>query len=183
MVAASSFDPTHAVRFDLPRGSVRAGSEGDRVLLVPTAALDEIVLSATPEAVDALGRALGSAIGRRVAARLRAPQTAAIDEFVTQLAGEAAVAGVGVLSIERWGRALVIVVEDSPLAGTLLSPLVSSAVEAASGRRVWCTLIARDERAARVLVGSERAVGRVRDWIASGVAWSEALAKLHGGGS
>jgi hypothetical protein len=183
MVAASSFDPTHAVRFDLPRGSVRAGNEGDRVLLVPTSALDDIVLSAPPEAVEALGRALGSAIGRRAAGRMRDPQAAAVDDFVTQLAGEAAVAGVGVLSIERWGRALVVVVEDSPLVGTLLGPLVSSAVEAASGRRVWCTLLSRDEHVARILVGGERAVGRVREWIASGLAWNEALAKLHGGGS
>ena len=179
-MAASSFDPTHAVRFDLPRGSVRASGEGDRVLLVPTAALDDIVLSAPPEAVEALGRALGSAIGRRAAARLSDPQTAPVDAFVTQLAGEAAVAGVGVLSVERWGRALVVLVEESPLVGTLLSPLIAAAVEGASGRRVWCTLLSRDEHVARIFVGGERAVGRVRESIASGEAWSEALGTLHG---
>jgi hypothetical protein len=179
MVAASSFDPTHAVRFDLPRGSVRAGGEGDRVLLVPTAALDDVVLSAPPEAVEALGRALGAAIGRRAAARMGDPQSAPIDAFVTQLGGEAAISGVGLLSIERWGRALVVLVEDSPLVGTLLSPLVASALEAAVGRRVWCTLLSRDEHVARILVGSERAVGRVREWIASGHAWGEALFMLH----
>jgi hypothetical protein len=183
MAAASSFDPTRAVRFDLPRGSVRTGAEGDRVLLVPTSALEDIVLSAPTEAVEALGRALGSAIGRRAAARMANPQAAGIEEFVTHLAGEAAVAGIGVLSVERWGRALVVVVEDSPLVGTLLGLLVSSAIEAASGRRAWTTLLSRDERAARILVASERAVGRVREWIASGVAWGESLAKLHGGGS
>jgi hypothetical protein len=183
MVAASSFDATHAVRFDLPHGSVRAGGEGDRVLLIPTAALDDIVLSAPPEAVEALGRALGSAIGRRAAARLKDPQSSPVDEFVTQLAGEAALSGVGALSIERWGRALVVVVEDSPLVGTLLGPLVSSAVESASGRRVWCALLSRDEHTARLFVGSEKAVARVREWIASGTPWSEAIARLHGGGS
>jgi hypothetical protein len=186
MVAASSFDPTHAVRFDLPRGSVRAGVEGDRVLLVPTAALDDIVLSAPPEAVEALGRAVGSAIGRRAAGRMGDPQSASVDAFVTQLAGEAAVAGVGVLSVERWGRALVVLVEDSPLVGTLLSPLVGSAIEAATGRRVWCTLLSRDEHVARILVGGEHTVARVRELIASGHPWGEALVKLHtdaGGGS
>jgi hypothetical protein len=183
MVAASSFDATHVVRFDLPHGSVRAGGGGDRVLLVPTAALDDIVLSAPPEAVEALGRALGAAIGRRAAARLKDPQASPVDEFVTQLAGEAAIAGIGALSIERWGRALVVVVEDSPLVGTLLGPLVSSAVESASGRRVWCALLSRDEHTARIFVGSERAVVRVREWIASGTPWSEAIVRLHGGGS
>jgi len=177
------FDPTHAVRFDLPSGSVLAGNEGDRVLLVPTAALDDLVLSAPPEAVESLGRALGSGIGRRAALRMGDAQSASIEQFVTQLAGEAAIAGVGALGIERWGKALVVTVEDSPLVGTLLAPLVASAVEAASGRRAWCTLLSRDERLARILIGSERAVARVREWIASGLAWGEALAKLHGGGA
>ncbi len=181
-MAAPSFDPKHAVRFDLPRGAVRAGGDGERVLLVPTNALDDLVLSAPAEAVESLGRALGSAIGRRAAARMDA-KAASVEDFVTQLAGEAALAGVGTLGIERWGRALVVVVEGSPLAGTLLSPLVAAAVEASSGRRVASTLLSRDERAARVLVGSESGVARVRDWVASGVAWGEALARLHGGGA
>ena len=182
-MVSSSFDPTHAVRFDLPRGSVRTRGDDDRVLLVPTAALDDLVRSASPEAVEALGRSLGAAIGRRAAARMGDPQGASLDSFVAQLAGEAAIAGVGALSIERWGRALVIVIEDSPLVGTLLAPIVAAAIEAASGRRAWCTLLSRDDRAARILVGNERAAGRVREWIASGVGWNEAVVKLHGGGA
>jgi hypothetical protein len=181
-MAAPSFDPTHAVRFDLPHGSVRAGGESDRVVLVPTAALDDLALSAPPEAVEALGRTLGSGIGRRAARRMGDAQSASVDGFVTQLAGEAALAGIGALSVERWGRALVVVVEHSPLVGNLLVPLVAAAIEAASGRRVWCALLSRDAHIARVLVGSESSVARVRDWIASGLAWSEALAKLQGGG-
>ena len=174
-MAVPSFDPSHAVRFDLPHGSVRAGGDGgERVLLVPTSALDDLVLSAPPEAVEALGRAHG-------AARMD-PKRVPIDAFVTQLAGEAAIAGVGALSIERWGRALVVVVEDSPLSGTLLAPLVAAAVEAASGKHVACALLSRDERTARVLLGSETGIARAREWIASGVPWGEALVKLHGGG-
>jgi hypothetical protein len=181
-MAVPSFDPTHAVRFDLPHGSVRAGGDsGERVLLVPTSALDDLVLSAPQEAVEALGRALGAAIGRRAASRLD-PRSAPIDAFVTQLAGEAAIAGVGALSIERWGRALVVVVEDSPLSSALLAPLVAAAVEAASGKHVACALLSRDERTARVLLGSETGIARAREWIASGIPWGEALVKLHGGG-
>ena len=182
-MAAPSFDSSRAVRFDLPNGRVHAGGEGgERVLLVPTSALDDVVLSAPPEAVEAFGRALGTAIGRRAAARLD-PNDSPLDAFVAQLAGEAALAGIGSLSIERWGRALVVVVEDSPLVGTLLASLVGAAVETACGRRVSCALLSRDERAARVLLGSDRGVARVREWIASGVPWGEALVKLHGGGA
>jgi len=179
---AASFDPTHAVRFDLPRGSVRSGGDGgERVVLVPTNALDDLVLSAPLEAVEGLGRAIGAAIGRRAAARID-PKSAPIDAFVTQLAGEAALAGIGAVSIERWGLALIVVVEDSPLSGTILAPLVAAAVEAASGKHVACALLSRDERTARVLLGSEAGIARAREWIASGVPWGEALVKLHGGG-
>jgi hypothetical protein len=178
---APQFDPTRAVRFDLASGSVRTRRDDDRVILVPTAALDDLVLSAPQGAIEALGRALGAAIGRRAAASMGDPQNASIDSFVSHLAGEAAIAGVGVLSVERWGRAVVVSIEDSPLVGTLLAPLVGSALEVASGRRVWCTLLSRDDRSARVLVGSEQAVARVREWIASGVGWGEAVVRLHGG--
>jgi hypothetical protein len=183
MSAPSGFDPSNAVRFDLPRGRVSAGREDERVLLVPSAALDDIVLSASPDAVEAFGRGLGASIGRRVAERLGAIDSASIEAFITQLAGEAAIAGVGSLSLERWGRALVVVVSGSPLAGTLLEPVVASAIEMASGRRVWTTLLSRDETAARLFVGSEKGAAQVRGWIASGVPWAEAIAKLHRGES
>ena len=182
-MTAPLFDPKHAVQFDVPRGQVRTRRDDERVLLVPTAALDELVRSAPPAAVEALGRALGAAIGRRVATNLRDPQNASVEMFVSHLAGEAAVAGVGVLGIERWGRALVIVVEDSPLKGELLVAMVASALEVASSRRAHCTLLARDDRSARMFVGNEQAVERVRGWLASGMAWGDAVVKLHGGAS
>jgi hypothetical protein len=180
-MAAPSFDPAHAVHFDLPRGNVRTRRDDDRVLLVPMAALDELVRTAPPAAVEAFGRSLGAAIGRRAATSLRAPQNASVETFVTHLAGEAAIAGVGVLSVERWGRAVVVVVEDSPLNGALIVALVASALQVASGRRASCALLSRDDRSARIFVGNEKAADRVRAWLASGVSWGEAVVKLHGG--
>ncbi len=182
-MVTASFNPTHAVRFDLPRGTVRSGDGDDRLLLLSSAALMDLALSAPSEAVEALGRTLGSAIGRRVAVRLGDPARSSLEDFVTQLAGEVALAGMGVLSIERWGRALVVVLEDSPLLGILLVPFVTAAVEEASNRKASGALLAHGPRAARVLVSSASAVDRVRGWIASGVAWADAIARLHGGGS
>jgi hypothetical protein len=178
----SWFDPKHAVRFDLPRGTVRARGDEGRVVLVPTSALDDLVRSLPPEATEALARSLGAAIGRRAAARMGDPQGTSVEEFVAQLAGEAAVAGVGALSVERWGRALVVVVEESALAVSLLAPLISSALEVASGRRAWCALLSADDRVVRLVVGSEPSMRRVRDWLASGVRWGDALVRLHGDG-
>ncbi|MBV9948468.1 MAG: hypothetical protein JOZ69_16575 [Myxococcales bacterium] len=180
-MAAPSFDPTHAVRFDLPSGSVRTRGDDDRVVLLPTAALDELVRVAPVQAVEAFGRAMGTAIGRRAAARVGDVQAASVEAFVAQLSGEAAVAGIGSLHVERWGRALVVVVQGSPLAGSLLVSLVAAALEAASGRPARGALLSRDDAAARIFVGSEASVGRVREWIASGARWSEALVRLHEG--
>jgi hypothetical protein len=183
-----SFDSTHAIRFDLASGAVRAANHDERLLLVPSSALDDLILSASAETVDAFGRSLGSVIGRRAAARLGSGgadvvRAASVESVVAQLAGEAAVAGVGVLALERWGRAMVVLVEDSPLPAPLLAPVVASALEAAAGRPVSCTLLARDGRSARVLVGSEGAVARVREAIAAGKSWGEAIVMLHGGRS
>ena len=181
-MAASSFDATGAVQFDLSHGAVRTGSGREPVLLVPCSALDELALSAPSEAA-VLGRAMGAAIGARAAKRLTDPAAATIEAFVTQLAGECAVAGIGVFSVERWGRALVVVIEESPLAGPMLAPVVSSAIEAALGKPVSAGLLARDAKQARVLVSSEGAVTAVLEAIAAGTPWADSLAKLNAGRS
>jgi hypothetical protein len=176
-----SFDSTHAVRFDLALGSVRAGNREERLLLVPSSALDDLILSASAEAVDALARAIGLAIGLRVAGRIGPGPEGSVEAFVVQLAGECAIAGVGTVALERWGRAMVVLLEHSPLPTAFLCPLVAAAIEAAAGRAVSCTLLTRDNAVARVLVTSESAAARAREWIASGVAWGEALTRLQGG--
>jgi hypothetical protein len=142
-------------------------------------ALEAFVLSSAPEVVATFGRALGAAVGRRAAAQAD-PQSSSLEAFVTQLAGQAAIAGVGRLALERWGRAMVVVVEEATLPSALLTAVVAGAVEAASGRRVASTLLSRDDRTARFLVASEGGVAKVHDWVASGVPWGEALTKLHG---
>jgi hypothetical protein len=176
---ASRFDPTHAVRFDLPRGVVNAGSE-ERYVLVPAAAL-ELLANASAETVDAVGRSIGDAIGRRVALSAE-PKESSVEEFVAQLAGELAVAGLGVASVERWGRAMVLVFEEAAVGDALLAAIAASAIEAATRRKVHVAPLMREGTTTRLLVSSERAVGRVRAWMAQGVSWGDALARLHAAG-
>src|SRR5271169_5817665 len=97
----AGFDPTHAVRFDLLRGSVVAGGDVRHVLL-PCAALDDLVLIAGTEAATTVGRALGSGIGKRIAARLGGAaglRSASLPDVVHELAGELATMGLGVASV------------------------------------------------------------------------------------
>jgi hypothetical protein len=156
---------------------VRAGSE-ERYVLVPAAALEALAKNGDADAAESVGRMIGDAIGRRVALRADAKDSS-VEEFVTQLAGEIAIAGLGVASVERWGRAMVLVFEEAAVPDAMLAAIARAALESATNRKVCVAPIMREGATARLLVSSERAVGRVRAWIASGVAWGDALARLH----
>jgi len=178
----AGFDPTHSVRFDLPRGSVVAGGEVRHVLL-PCTALDDLVLVAGTEAATTVGRALGTAIGGRIAARLGgAPNLlqASIAEVTQEMAGELATLGLGVASVERWGRALVIVI-DRPAVADLpfLASIVEGVLEGASEAKVGCTSLGRDGTSVRILVAGESAITRARTMLETGVPWGDVLARLQ----
>ena len=178
-MAERPFDPARALRFDVPSGSVIANDDM-RVVLIPAEALDELAKSDLPGVIEGMGNLVGRAIGKRLGARLGArASSGTVEEFVTELAGELGIAGYGAVSLERWGRALVIVVERSALPTRMIAPLVGAALENATGREVWCAMLMHDELATRVLVSSRSAISRVRDWLDDGVAWGEALARLH----
>jgi hypothetical protein len=171
-----TFDAARAVRFEIERGSVHAYGDA-RVAIVPVEAFDAI---ASSTAADAVASSIGAAIGKRVASRVGDVRAATIEAVTTQLAGELAVAGYGALSLERWGRALVLVVEGAALPGAMLERVIASALSAATGNGVVaCATLGRDATTARVLVASEGAADRARQWIASGVAWGDVLTRLH----
>jgi hypothetical protein len=184
----AGFDPTHSVRFDLPRGSVIAGEE-ERHVLLPCAALDDLVLIAGTEAAVAVGRALGAAIGKRVAARLggvAGARGSSIEQVVRDMAGELATLGLGVASVERWGRALVIAVERPAVADLpFLSSIVEGMLVGASDAKVSCTSLGRDGPTVRILAASEGAIARARSMLDTGTPWGDVLARLQrkGGGA
>ena len=178
----ATFDPTHAVRFDLPRGSVTAGAN-ERHVLLTCAALDDLVMIAGPEASAAVGRSLGSALGSRVALRLggaEAVGASSVETVLAHLCGELSLAGLGALAIERWGRALVLVVDRPAVADlTFLASILEGALETASGRPARCLSLGRDGTLARALVASDRTIERARSWLDEGLAWGEVVARLQ----
>src|SRR5260370_40764965 len=95
-MAAPTFDSARAVRFDLVRGSVQAGSQDERLLLVPAAALSNLVAAAPPETAHTLARSRGTPIGTRASMRSGDAAGASVDPFVTPLAGAPARAGIRV---------------------------------------------------------------------------------------
>ncbi|MFT3774501.1 MAG: hypothetical protein QM820_54785 [Minicystis sp.] len=183
MMSDLRFDPSKAVTFDLAHGLVHLEGAPSR-LLVPADALAPLIEAAGPAAAAAFGRSIGEAMGRRVASRLHAEGVgaAAVDVVVEHLGGELALTGLGSLGLERWGRALVLVVDQSPLGAggdALLEAALAGAVETAAGRSVRALLLGRDGVRARFFVGGEAGTEKVKGWLAQGISWGDALVRLH----
>jgi hypothetical protein len=200
-------DLTSAVRFDLGRGTVNLGAAkvdareihapgrapelAQRAVLLPEDVLAELVAAAGPAESALAAQALGATMGQRLAERLggaAAVRAGSLEGVISALAAEVSVSGFGAVHLERWGRALVLVVEHAPrvdpdfvvamLQGAI-EAAVTSIMTTAAEQQVRCTLLAVDDRALRVFVASGRAVERVRTWLAEGTSWGDALARLQ----
>jgi hypothetical protein len=155
---------------------------------VSASALIALCQAAGPDATSTFGLAAGSAIGEAIARRFdRAggdAKGASIESVIEHLGGELALAGFGALSIERWGRALVLVVDRGPGSADgdkVLAPLLASAVSKATKVEARCVRLSRDGDRARFLITGPKGADKVREWLMSGVSWGEALVRLHPG--
>jgi hypothetical protein len=181
-MASSSFDPTGAVRFDLKSGSA-SDSRGERLVLVPSAALDLL----SSEALAKIGEHIGRACGARVAARLGGDggvRGSDVETVISHLAGELAIAGIGAVHVERWGRALLVVVSNPSITDdAFVSGVLAAALSAASGREVSAAALGRERNEARYFLGSAATSQRVRGLVSQGQGYAEIVASLQGGAS
>jgi hypothetical protein len=185
-MATAPFDASKAVTFDLALGEIRL-EHAARRMLVAADAIVKLCEAAGAEAVTSFGHALGESIGQRVARGIGGSvRDASLEAVVEHLSGEWALAGLGSLGIERWGRALVVVVDHGPGGADgdrLVEPTLASAMSRAAGTELRSVLLARDGARARFLVTGALGAEKVRTWIGSGVSWAEALVRLHPGRS
>jgi hypothetical protein len=176
-----AFDPTGAVQFDLGRGVVEGG--GERMLLVPASLLAEVAHAAGAEAARAIAHAIGTACGERLSTRLGGSEgvtKASVDDIVTQLTGELAVSGVGSMHLERWGRAIVIVVQNCPISDPeAVAEIIGAALVAATDRPVSATALVRDAGGVRVLVTGKDGAERAKQLLAKGSSWGDVLANIQ----
>jgi hypothetical protein len=188
-MAIPPFDASKAVTFDLVRGQLRLGDSPPGVL-VPAKALAELCAASGADAVDAMGSAVGASVGVRLAGRLAGADGGVrgvpVEAFIDHLAGELSLGGIGSLGAERWGRALLLVVDHCPFGAAgdrLVASLLGAAICSATKTDARCVLLARDGDRARFLVTGREAADRVSAWLGSGVGWGEALVRLHGASS
>jgi hypothetical protein len=196
-----TFDMSGALRFDLERGRVTVGSDAPGVLL-PVDALGAVCRHLDAGGVKDLGHGWGNELGRRVADRLSSDMPrVSTAQMVDHLGGELALAGLGSLSVEFWGHALILAVSDSPLrfgdrpaagkpdAGDrLLANILEGALIRTTGRAVRIATLARVDSIVRFVACSDAAREKIEALLAEGCHYGEALARLNegavaGGGS
>jgi hypothetical protein len=180
-MASSAFDPNGAVHFDMSSGAA-SDARGTRLVLMPAAALEALERT-TPGALAHLGSEVGKACGARVAARLggdKAVRSSTLEIVVSHLAGELAIAGLGVAHLERWGRALVIVVTNAGVASDgFMNAALAGALLAATGREVAIAPIGKDGTTVRYFVGAPPTVVKARGLVSQGKSWGDILAALQ----
>jgi hypothetical protein len=174
--------------FDLAEGLVRLG--GEARILLPASVLLAIVGAATVDVRRAWGQTLGKSIGHVATIRMKEEDFAAPlalvdaspEAALSEIAAAWALAGLGGLGMERWGRALVMTIDNSPLSGDgdeFLEGVVEGAIESATGRHVFVTRLERIRGRLRLFVGNANAVAKVRAHMAHNGSWTDALSRLH----
>lgn len=199
-MADRPFDPTEAVTFDLAFGHIHLDGAPHRVM-IPAPALVKLCRAAGDDETADLAYAIGEAMGRRVAVRLaaragaqtdgdkrrhEAVRAAGIDQVVGELAGEMAIAGMGALGAERWGKALALVVAQSPFGedgDDLLAGILQAALRAMTGASARIVRLVRDPDRVRFLVVGGATVEAVRARLGKGESWGAVLAALQPGGA
>ncbi len=185
-MAIAPFDASTAVTFDLPHGHVRLPDES-RGVLIPVSAILEVCRPENAAVAATLAQAIGEVIGRAVKDQLadlnETVRGAPLEAIVDYLDGCWAVAGLGRLRFERWGSALVVVVDDVPfgeVGDVMVGGLLEAALSEAADTEVRAVRLHREGARARFLVTGSAGAERVRGWLGEGVPWGEALVRVHG---
>lgn len=177
---SSHFDPSYALEFDFGRGQIRMANAGERVV-VPCDALLALCQGASDDAVKDFGRRIGTEAGRALQARLGDSAQVSLEAVLEHLGGELALIGLGSLGLERWGQALVLSFNHSPLghAGDLLlGSVLEGALQRAFGRDVVATKLVRESEQVRFLITGREGADKASSWLSQGVAWGDVLSRL-----
>jgi hypothetical protein len=179
-----NFDPSYALEFDFGYGQIRVANASPRVV-IPSDALLALCEGASVDALRDFGRRLGIEAGRTMNDRLGEAWQASLETVVEHLGGELALMGLGSLGLERWGQALVLSFNHSPLgwAGDiLLGFILEGAMQRSFGRDVVAVKLVREAAQVRFLIAGHAGAYKVNGWLSQGVPWGEVLGRLAGRG-
>jgi len=144
--------------------------------------MGDVLSQLPPSSSGVLATSIGMVLGARMSKRAGgadALRKASLEESLAFLATEFALAGLGSVEIERWGRALVFVVKRFPWEARFAATLVGAVMREATGATLASVLLHSDEASVRVLIVSPAGAARVEGWLKEGVRWADAIARLH----
>lgn len=169
------FDPGGFWEFHLSGGAVHT-REGRRVIVLPEDVAGPLVRLALDQGDEVLLAELGTALGAEAAASLGANLTERSPETVLGHARSVvALFGLGRLSLEQWGDALVAKLEGAPALHTEgLAALLGGLFGALGGAEVQC-VAAGD---GLFLVLHPHIADAVRAWVAEGADLAAITARL-----
>ena len=183
-MADALFDPTGAVTFDLSSGNVNLARVSRRVL-APADGLSRLCEAAGEEAARGLGLSMGAAMGTRIAWYLRHDGSTdglaavSFERFIDHLRGEFALVGLGVVGMELWGKALLMVVRRAAMPVSFVASVLEGALREATGRPVVCVKLAESDSEMRYLAAGEQGASKVAAWVSQGLFWGDVLVKLQ----
>ncbi len=180
----ASFHPSSALSFDLRRGRIRMAGSASQ-LLIPVDAMLTVLRALGSEEVGDFGRMVGTELGRRVVAAFAhgegALAEASPEAVLDCLGGAFAVQGFGSLGLERWGAALVLVIDDSPLGPDgreFLGAVLEGALQRGFGRAARAVELDFDGARTRYALLGETTAGDVRAALRAGSPWTTVVGQL-----
>ena len=175
------FDPTRAIVYDLAQGQLR-DDEGSSRLNLPVDLLARLLEQAGPQATSDFAASLGTELGRRVADRMGETAVgASVEAWAEHLGGQVALLGLGNLSVEQWGKALILRVAGAPQGMTgVLTLLLQSALQRALGRDVRLLHFDGKEGAGFLVVAPSTAQ-RAQSLVDGGASLGQVVEQLHQG--
>lgn len=172
-----AFDAGEFYEFDVSAGTVRTRS-GNRVLVLSERVIRPLVEASLQKGDLTALRRLGKDIGEHVASFFEGPLGGLPPEVVLgHAAGVLSLFGWGKLGFERWGAALVAVLEGAPALdeGRLgTAALLGGAVSALAGREVACV----PASTAHFLVVDPSIAEQVWSWAKEGLSLAELVGRL-----
>ncbi len=188
MVGMTGPDLTRALQFDLSKGTVRL-DDGASVV-VSAKSFGDLLAAVSADVRARIASELGASMGARLQKRSGGQagvRQGTLEAVVSNLSAELALAGLGSCTLERWGRAMVMYINDTPIdAPDFIAVLITSAISTSTGAAAYSTVLSKQsggDTSVRVLIASQAAAQRVRNWLDQGVSWGDAITRLQGGAS
>lgn len=177
----TQFDPGSYYQFELSKGEVTS-HKGRRMLVLSDSVLKPLVTAAARNGDLTPLRILGREIGEEVLSELD-PKSVPMEEIVGRLAAAISLCGWGKFGMSRWGDAMVVSLEHSPVldADSLATAaFLGGCFSAIAAREVACVPL---EKGAKYLVVDPTIAESVWGWARAGQPVAEVVGRLSGASS